>query len=216
MQKNIFYIFGFSIISYLLYVLSNNNSECKDIQNKEDVVINLDENTIKIETPPADSRTTIETPFSFNNQNITEPRHHTHSFEEVMPEDMPKDVKSRDNILPIVMFKIERKTIKNLILGDLIDLPTINGITYTGKVIQKKKNSNGSVTIITKLQGEDDKHYSVLTEGDSTSFISIFSPSGNFELNSVNGYGYGYSSKDIRDTMIDFSKKDTIIPPHDD
>jgi len=116
----------------------------------------------------------------------------------------------KDGIKPILAVKISKDSIKNLKIGDKIVLPYIDN-EYEAKVIQKKINKNGDVSIIGKILDTQQENYSIiLSEGKQYSFGTINLPNQSLEIELFDGRGYIYSVNEIDNNWIDYSKDDFI------
>lgn len=131
----------------------------------------------------------------------------TADLEEALAEHSPKR-----GISPIGAFKLGCGEISKLRHGDTISLPQVNGIGYNAKVKRRQKNTNGTITLTAGLEHEDKKYYSVITEGRESVLITLVSPEGSFEMEHYNGSGYIYSTADINNSMMDYSKTDGVSP----
>ena len=118
----------------------------------------------------------------------------------------------KSDIKPLSGYSFEKDSLSKLNIGDRINLPEINGFTFELKISKKIINSDGSVSFKATINGEDNKYFAVLTEGENSSFISLFSPEGSFELESRGDSGYVYDSNKIKNKRIDFNKTDVLIP----
>lgn len=137
------------------------------------------------------------------------------AFEIVEMDDIRESFQPKKNVEPITAFKMKPNTIKNLRPGDKIKLPEINDVVYELNIETAKVNNNKSITLEASIEGEDKKYFSILTEGEHFSFLTVKSPDGVFEIEIFNGNGYVYSSTEISNTYIDYSKTDSMIPPQD-
>lgn len=146
--------------------------------------------------------------------NIKEKQIFSDSFEHVDVEEMKTKMKPKPKVEPMGAYIFKKDSIKGLFVGDSLVLPEINGQEYTLKTESTKANSNGSVTVKSSIEGQEGS-YAIMTEGEKTSFIAINTSEGVYELETLNGNGYIYSSADMRNAMIDFSKTDEILPPKD-
>ncbi|RLA70643.1 MAG: hypothetical protein DRG09_02655 [Epsilonproteobacteria bacterium] len=143
---------------------------------------------------------------------IKEKRVFDNAFEPIDIAELRTSYPPMKGVEPISAFKLKQNTIKDLYNGDTLALPEINGYDYSLTIEKRVLNTNGSVTLEASLEGEDKTHLSILTEGDKTSFITLSTSEGIFEIQTLNGKGYVYSSTDIKNARIDYSKTDTLIP----
>jgi len=130
-------------------------------------------------------------------------------------EEVKEHFPTKRGIKPLIAITLPQKTISHLDIGDKVSLPYMGAGEYEATITTKTTHKNGSVTVSGNI---DDlgKGYSVLlTEGKSMSFGTVTTPDGTFEIESKNGEGYIYSTKDIDKRWIDYSKSDTLKPhPH--
>lgn len=134
-------------------------------------------------------------------------------FEDVDMDEMKEMIAPKKGVEPRGAFRLPKGTIKNLKIGDAITLPEIDGQQYVVNVIRREVNSNQSVTIKASIEGESSRYYSLMTEGEKTSFVTVTLPEGVYEMETVNGNGYVYNANDIRKAWIDPSKTDGVTVP---
>jgi len=191
--------------------------------NKETIVFNTPKQKISLVEKNKDDKTPIKAPIKLIKKehliivekdesiDIIDKEVYSEIFTELPIEDVSSVIAIKKGITPILAFSMKEGILKNLSIGDKFDLPEINGDVYTLVIDTKINNPNGSVSLSAKLDNEDSKYFSVITEGHSSSFITIQSPEGIYEMESFNGKGYVYSSREIKNKWIDYSKKDYII-----
>lgn len=137
-------------------------------------------------------------------------------YQKIDKETLLKEVAPKKLVTPLLAINIEEKTIAELSVGDVIQLPPVGQVTYEAVISQKVRHKNGSVSVSGNLIGDgNDKHAVILTEGKTTSYASISTPEGAFEIETVNGKGYIYSVKEIENSYVDPHKEDILHPPHD-
>lgn len=180
----------------------NNNKLEEELSSSQDNLSNID---INVKNNP-DYK-----PFE-KIYNIKKELDYDNDFECLPIEDVSEMSPCRSNVKPIEAFKINNYNIKNLFVGDSIILPEINQLSYRAIVKNRRVNKNGSVTVTASLDSEDKKFYSVMTQDNNSTYITLVSPEGSFEFEANGKYGYVYSSSDINNSMIDYSKTDAIIP----
>ena len=136
--------------------------------------------------------------------------YYSEQFECFLQEDAEFSIPCRQNVKPVSAFTIKPDTIKQLFIGDSILLPEVNDVSYKATVKKRTVGKNGSVSLVASLEGEGKRYYSIMTEDDNASYITLVSPEGVFEFEALNGQGYTYRSSDINNSMIDYSKSDSI------
>jgi len=127
-------------------------------------------------------------------------------------DEVQKELPIKEGITPVASIKIPKNSIKNLNIGDTVSLPYMGNGQFDAKISDKQIHKNGSVTVTGNLVDSDKEYSVVLTEGKSMSFGTITTPNGSFEIETKNGVGYVYSTDDIDKKLIDYSKKDTLVP----
>ena len=182
-------------------IKSKQNSLTKSSDTKQVTMLNSTEvdKTSKLENKEL---TTLEDSTPVNN-----------TFEDIDIDEMKTILVPKKGVEPRGAFRLPRGTIKKLQIGDAITLPEIDGQQYVVHVIRREVNSNQSVTIKASIEGESSRYYSLMTEGEKTSFITVTSPEGVYEMETVNGEGYVYNANDIRKAWINPSKTDGVAVP---
>jgi len=137
-------------------------------------------------------------------------------YKEIDKEELLETVSPKKMVTPMMGIQIEKNNIANLFVGDTIKLPNVGQVEYTAKITKRVEHNNGSVSVAGNLISDENAKYSVtLTEGKTTSYASITTPEGAFEVETIDGVGYIYSVKDIEDKYIDSNKEDFLTPNHD-
>lgn len=137
-------------------------------------------------------------------------------YQEIDKEALLKEMPHKKLVAPILAIEVEENNIAKLSVGDIIKLPLVGQVEYEAIISKKVQHKNGSTSVTGNLVGDqNEKHAVILTEGKSTSYASISTPEGAFEIETINGVGYVYSVKDIENKYIDPSKED-ILHPHED
>ena len=137
-------------------------------------------------------------------------------YQEVDKEELLAKLPHKKRIPPILGIEVIQNSIAQLAVGNVIKLPTIGQVEYEAEISKKITHKNGSISVTGNLVGDqNEQHAVILTEGKNTSYASISTPEGAFEIETINGVGYVYSVKDIENNYIDPSKED-ILHPHND
>ncbi len=137
----------------------------------------------------------------------------TDAFEDIEVKVLASKMEHKKGVTPLLAFSMKKDSIKNLRVNDHLELPELEGAVYDLKADSRTVNKNGSVTIKASIEGEDRKYYTVLTEGESASFITAYTPEGVYEFEMINGSGYVYRATDINSARIDYSHPDGIVVP---
>lgn len=136
------------------------------------------------------------------------------AFEDVEVTVLASKMEHKKGVSPLFAFNMKKDSIKNLRVNDHLELPELEGAVYDLRAETRTVNKNGSVTIKASIEGEDRKYYTVLTEGESVSFITAYTPEGVYEFEMINGSGYVYRATDINNARIDYSHSDGVAVPH--
>ena len=127
---------------------------------------------------------------------------------EIDMEELKTVLPSREDIKPVMALTIDSDMILGLKVGDEISIPLPTGV-YNAKIDYKKINSGVSVTLTGEFLDETNDYGITITQGKKSSFATITSPNGAFEIEMTNGKGYVYKSSDI-EKNIDYSESDTL------
>ena len=134
-------------------------------------------------------------------------------YEPVSVAEMKTKIEAKAKVEPIGAYTMPEGTIRKLYYGDTILLPDVAGHDYELKIEKRTIGKSGSVILEASVGGDDSIVRSVLTEGERTSYITLNTAEGVYEFESIDGNGFVYSSADIKNQMIDYSKTDGIHPP---
>jgi len=115
-----------------------------------------------------------------------------------------------DDVTPIAAIRMETNKIKNIQVGSTLLLPTIDGSHYTLKVKHRTISQRGTVSIDGDFSEDGNTYSAILTEGGKSTFISMSTPTGMYEVEIFEGLGYIYASSEIENAKIDFTQSDTL------
>ena len=169
------------------------------------------EEKIKQENPHSEFKmedTGIEPEKTINNTKIISP------FSEEAIDDMKLNLKPLEGVEPIAAIAMEHHSISRAKIGDTLVLPSIDGNSYEMIIKDKSISATGNVSVHGDYMENGISYHSIITEGKQSSFISMTTPTGTYEINLMNGQGYAYASADIENEKIDYTKSDTIEIPH--
>ncbi|CAA6810323.1 MAG: Unknown protein [uncultured Sulfurovum sp.] len=137
-------------------------------------------------------------------------------YHEIDKEELLKTMPHKKMVQSVLAIEVTQNSIAQLSVGDIIKLPALGQVEYEAKITKKISHKNGSTSVTGNLVGDqNEKHSVILTEGKSTSYASISTPEGAFEIQTINGVGYVYSVKDIENQYVDPDKKDILHPTED-
>jgi len=134
-------------------------------------------------------------------------------FTEEDIDDMKSYTQPLKGIEPLSAISMEKGSIAQSKIGDTLVLPSIDGNSYEIIVKDKSLSATGNISIYGDYMENGITYHSVLTEGKEASFISMTTPTGTYEINLLQGKGYIYSSAEIENKKIDYTKSDTIEVP---
>lgn len=210
-MKKVLFIFLLLIASIIIFLLNKNSVKKETIQIKKEVLIVQEGKEPIIKKEVLITKKEIKPIVKEEKVNVKEKSH----YEELMTisEDERFKRAHKNGIRPLLSVNINKKDIKNLFINDTFDLPEIDGNIYTLE-INERFNNNDIISLKASIEGLDGDSYAIITEGENTTFMTIKTPEGLFEVEIFGNSGYIYSAKDIQNTWVDFTKKDTItIPP---
>jgi hypothetical protein len=134
-------------------------------------------------------------------------------FQEKDKDELLKELPNKKLAAPFSGVAIDKNAISKLVVGSIIKLPNVGQMEYSATITEKTVHKNGSVSVSGNLTGEDNSNFSVvLTEGKNSSFASITTPEGAFQIETVNGIGYIYSIDEIERNYVDPNKEDVLVP----
>ncbi len=121
-----------------------------------------------------------------------------------------QDLEQKNGVDPLSAIEINKNSISKVKVGDVIVLPFVDAAKYKAKISEKIVHNDGSTSIVGDLVNTDKQYSIVLTEGKHSSFGSLRTPEGAYEIEVVNGKGYIYSVNEIDNKYIDYNKADVI------
>lgn len=128
--------------------------------------------------------------------------------------EIEKKFAPKEGITPVTGIEIFKGTISNLKVGDKVTLPYMGTGEYEAEISSKTTHANGSVSVTGNLLDGTNQYSVVLTEGKNTTFGTVTTPDGSFEIETKDGQGYVYSTDEIDKKWIDHSHSDALHPDH--
>ncbi len=141
---------------------------------------------------------------------INMPHEHKDIFLESSINIVSQEFPQKDGIEPLSAIEIKKDSISKVKIGDTITLPFVDDAKYRAKISDKIIHKDGSTSITGNLINSNKKYSVVLTQGKNSSFGSLTTPEGTYEIEVLNGKGYVYSVNDIDKKRIDYTKEDVI------
>lgn len=204
MKKVIFWLFILSIgvggyIFYNSYQDTNIHREKESI-NKIEIAKKTEDNQKNIteEKLPDDSKLlSLDEPFL--SQEISEETHKEDNRKKIISEididTVNSKFPSRKDAQPIMAVEMDSKTISNLVEGSEVEIAIPNQ-TFVG-VVEKKKYSMGKSIVITGVSKENSDYGFLITQGEKSSFATVHSVDGIYEIEMRDGIGYIYNAADL-------------------
>jgi len=134
-------------------------------------------------------------------------------FEDDM-EEVKKRVSPKKGIPPLFAIRIDNNVLSKLNIGDTLVLPFMGLDEYEATIEDKVIHPNGSVSVSGNLV-DSDQYSIVFTQGETSLYGTVVTPTGSFEIETKNGYGYIYNTANIDSRWIDYQKSDTLNPRHE-
>ena len=119
----------------------------------------------------------------------------------------------RKNIRPIEAIRIQNTHIGTLQVNDTLTLPNIEGIDYTLTISSTQTHNDGSVTTTGKFEDEGISYTTTITMSNKSSFMTLSTPKGLYEIETQDDTGYIYKTSDIRRHLQKTDKDDFIVLP---
>lgn len=211
MKQVILFFSLFMLIGYLLFTLSSCSDKTPAYQTKKSQ--SNDSAAIPPQTlSKLDLLPSLPAVVTHDTNLDSKKKSYTDTFERLSLDEAQKTLLPKQSVSPLNAFIYQKNTIKSLTVGDTILLPEINGFEYTLKIKKTTHNHNLSLTHTASIEGEEGNYYAILTEGQKSAFITLYSSNGVYEMEIFGAQGYTYASKDIQNAMIDYSKTDVKIP----
>ena len=120
---------------------------------------------------------------------------------------------ARKNIKPISAIRIVNNGLSTLHKEDTLLLPNIDGNDYKITIVHTQKNRNGSSSLTGKLEDENIGYTTTITQSEQSTFVTLSTPQGLYEIETQNGVGYVYDTKDIRKQLHRNHESDVIMLP---
>ena len=134
-------------------------------------------------------------------------------YEILSLEEAKLTTKPRKNIRPIEAISLASTNTEELKVNDTLTLPNIEGIDYTIVVSSIVKNSDDSHSLTGQFKDEGIAYTTTITKSPQSSYITLSTPQGIYEIETENGVGYIYKTSDIRKHLQKPNVNDVIILP---
>jgi len=148
---------------------------------------------------------------------ITEPETSTEDehmlYELLSIEEAKLTTKPRKNIAPIEVIIKNKLNTEELKVNDTLTLPNIEGVDYTIVISSIVKNNDNSHSLTGQFKDEGIAYTTTITKSTQSSYITLSTPQGRYEIETENGVGYIYKTSDIRKHLQKPNVNDVIVLP---
>jgi len=134
-------------------------------------------------------------------------------YEILTVEEAKLTTKPRKNIDPIEAISLSNTNTEELKVNDTLTLPNIEGIDYTIVISSIVKNSDNSHSFTGQFKDEGISYTTTITKSTQSSYITLSTPQGIYEIETENGIGYIYKTSDIRKHLQKPNVNDVIVLP---
>jgi len=134
-------------------------------------------------------------------------------YEILAVEEAELTTKPRKNIKPIEAINLSSINTEELKVNDTLTLPNIEGVDYTIVISSIVKNSDDSHSLTGQFKDEGISYTTTITKSTHSSYITLSTPQGIYEIETENGVGYIYKTSDIRKHLQKPNVNDVIILP---
>jgi putative lipase involved disintegration of autophagic bodies len=134
-------------------------------------------------------------------------------YELLSIEEAKLTTKPRKNIAPIEAISLTESNTEELKVNDTLTLPNIEGVDYTIVISSIVKNSDNSHSLTGQFKDEGIAYTTTITKSTQSSYITLSTPQGTYEIETENGVGYIYKTSDIRKHLQKPNVNDVIVLP---
>ena len=216
MQKILIGIFLIvAIVAAILFFKKPSSlPQAKNSSLKEERNITKKESHIQI--PTKEKKPTKQIPKSTESI-VVEPKVSTdeeHVLYEILSlEEAKLTTKPRKNITPIEAISLSTSHTEELKVNDTLTLPNIEGVDYTIVISSVVKNSDDSHSLTGHFKDEGISYTTTITKSTQSSYITLSTPQGTYEIETQDGVGYIYRTSDIRKHLQKPNVNDVIVLP---
>jgi len=163
-------------------------------------------NPIKKTTPHVEEK--VLTPITQEKDNATS----TLLYESLSIEEASLNTPARKNVIPIGAVHI-KQNMAQLQPDDTLTLSDIEGIDYTLTIKSTHENNDGSTSTTADYKDEGITYTTTITQSDKSTYITLSTASGSYEIETSADTGYIYKTIDIRKQLQSRTPDDVIILP---
>jgi len=134
-------------------------------------------------------------------------------YETLSIEEASLTTKPRKNITPVGAIRMPSNSMATLTPNDTFTLKDIEGADYTMTISGIQEHDDGSVTKTGQFTDEGIIYTTTITQAEHSSFITLSTPQGLYEIETSNEVGYIYRTDTIRKQMQNTKINDVIVLP---
>lgn len=120
-------------------------------------------------------------------------------------------VKISEEIQGAQKIQMNREVLNNVVPGDKVQVPVLDGNEYTVNIEQVDDRKN-NLNIRGHIEVDGSSYLATITQGEKRTFATISTPNGTYDLRLVNGRGWVYDGDQLN-AHVDTTKPDTLVPP---
>ena len=172
-------------------------------------------NSTKEEAPMVKKLSTLPLPMETKQtQNTLETENEEmYIYETLSIEEASLTTKPRKNITPVGAIRMPSNSMATLTPNDTFTLRDIEGADYTMTISGIQEHDDGSVTKTGQFTDEGIIYTTTITQAEHSSFITLSTPQGLYEIETSNEVGYIYRTDTIRKQMQNTKISDVIVLP---
>ncbi len=131
-------------------------------------------------------------------------------FEPLTLEEAKLTTLPRANVEPLMAVTITNHALASLNKGDTLTLTDIEGYDYPLTIRSVTTYDDGTISTTGVYSDEGIDYTTTITQAKGTSYITLSTPRGIYEIETKNDVGYVYSANEIRKRLQRGRKDDTI------
>ena len=219
MNKNILILISLVLLLGLgLFYTQPQEQKTKKIQIKKEVLVMPNQGQKK-ENATSEMRTKKTIKPTIKQKTVsTSPKKqevsHTHTllYEPLSIEEAKLSTPPRKHITPIGAIRI-KQTMSQLQPNDTLTLSDVEGSDYTLTIQSIYKNNDGSTSTTANYADEGITYTTTITQSEKSSFITLSTANGLYEIETDKETGYIYRTDTIRKQLQSRTPNDVIILP---
>lgn len=145
-------------------------------------------------------------------ENHNDSHSHTMLYEPLSPEEAQLSTSPRKNVSPIGALRI-MQTMSELQVNDTLTLTDVEGEDYTLTIQSVHENNDGSTSTTANYEDEGITYTTTITQSSKSTYISMSTANGLYEIETSADIGYVYRTDTIRKQLQSRTPNDVIILP---